>query len=403
MAVAGLTFLSGLYMGSRAPQRPRHIPAESNGKVIGDEKTPPYLLQDVQFDLFWDVWNLVKENYIEQPVLDTALFYGALRGIVGALGDPYSAFLDPETTRKFTAELGGTFEGIGAEIGIKREQLVIVAPLPDTPAALAGLQPGDKILKINDNDTVGMPLDVAVANIRGPRGTSVTLKILRNGWKEPRDISIARNTIELQSVTWKLLEGGIGYIKIVYFNETTAARLDEAIRGVLAGSSKGLILDLRNNPGGFLEMGVRVAGQWLSPSSVVVIQEFQGGRQEDFRARGQPKLQGIPTVVLINQGSASAAEIVAGALQDYVVATLVGEKTFGKGSVQSLDQLRGGSALKLTIAHWLTPKGRVIDKVGITPDFEVKLEREDYENDRDPQLDKAIELVKNWKTSRSSP
>ncbi|OGL65628.1 hypothetical protein A3B21_03125 [Candidatus Uhrbacteria bacterium RIFCSPLOWO2_01_FULL_47_24] len=392
LILIGISFLGGLYIGGTKLQSKGAI--TEGGSVKGKTEVPPYLLKDVDFDLFWDVWNTVKDQYLEQPVLDTELFYGAVGGIVASLGDPYSAFLDPEMTRKFAEELSGTFEGIGAEIGIKRDQLVIIAPLPETPAERAGLRAGDRIFKIDEKDTIGMPLDVAVSNIRGQKGTTVTLKILRNGWKEAKDIAIVRDTINVKSVTWKELQGGIAHIKVSYFNETTPSLFEEAVQGVLAKNPKGIILDLRNNPGGFFEVGIGVASQWIPAQSTVVFQEYQGGRREAFGAQGQARFKEIPTAVLINQGSASASEIVAGALQDYKAATLVGEKTFGKGSVQTYEQLRGGSSLKFTVAHWLTPLGRQIDKEGIAPDIEVKLTPEDYENDKDPQLDKAVELLK---------
>lgn len=390
VALLGVVFVGGLYLGSTYLKR---SPSLMDGEVTGKETIPPYLLQDVPFDLFWDVWNITKDKYLEQPVRDTELFYGALRGIVASLNDPYSVFLDPETTRKFTDELAGVFKGIGAEIGIKHDQLVIVAPLPDTPAERAGLLPGDQILTIDGKDTAGMPLDVAVSNIRGEKGTTVVLNIFRSGWKESKDFSIVRDTIHVQSVTWKEVEPGIAYLKIIYFNETTPALFEEAVQGIVAKNPKGIILDLRNNPGGFLEVGVRVASEWITPLQAVVIQESRGGAKEEFKSEGQARFRGIPTFVLINQGSASASEIVAGALQDYKAATLIGEKTFGKGSVQTFEQLRGGSSIKLTVAHWLTPLGRQINGEGITPDQEVKFSREDYENNKDPQLKKAMDLL----------
>ncbi len=319
--------------------------------------------------------------------------YGALSGMVGSLGDPYSVFFDPETTRKFNEELAGKFDGIGAEIGMKHDQIVIIAPLPDSPAQRAGLQAGDKILKIDDKDTAGMPLDIAVSNIRGKKGTSVVLKIFRTGAKEPKDFPITRDTINVRSVTWKMLPGDIGYVKMVYFNETTDALFEEAIQGILAKNPKGIIFDLRNNPGGFLEVGVDVASQWVPAGQVVVTQESQGGGKEEFRARGQARFHGIATVVLVNGGSASASEIVAGALQDYSVAKLIGEKTFGKGSVQTFEPLRNGSSIKITVAHWLTPKGRQINGTGIAPDIEVKMGKDDFEGDKDPQLQKAIDAL----------
>lgn len=391
LILAGV-FAVGFYIGGHysAPERDKSV---EGGEVVDKDELPAYLLQDVDFELFWDVWNRTKEKYLNQPVLDTQLFYGALSGIVASLGDPYSAFLDPETTKKFTDELAGSFEGIGAEIGIKKEQLVIIAPLPNTPADQAGLLAGDKIVKIEGKDTFGISLDAAVSEIRGEKGSTVILSIIRDGWDELKEVPIVRDTIDIKSVTWKDATDDIVYVRIIYFNENTAALFEEAIQKILAKNPKGIILDLRNNPGGFLEVGVRVASEWIASSGTVVIQEFQGGVRQEFIAEGQARLHSIPTVVLVNPGSASASEIVAGALQDYKAATILGQTTFGKGSVQTFEQLRGGAALKLTVAHWLTPNGRQIDEQGIIPDFEIELDQDDYDNSRDPQLDKAIELL----------
>ncbi|MDO8505732.1 MAG: S41 family peptidase [bacterium] len=393
--VLGGTFLLGLYFGSAYFKGGVILTdlSGTGGEVINKEELPPHILKDVNFDLFWEVWSRVQEKYLKQPLPDTQLFYGAISGIVASLQDPYSVFLDPTLTERFMSDLAGTFDGIGAEIGIKKEQLVIVAPLSGTPAEKAGLFPGDAILKIDGVQTQGMPLDMAVSKIRGTSGTAVSLTIIRNGWDEPKALSIIREKITVQSVSTKELEGNVAYIKLAHFNETTVELFEKAAQEIALKNPKGIILDMRNNPGGLLEVGVRVASEWIRAPETVVIQEVQGGERSPFLAQGQARFNGIPTVVLVNQGSASASEIVAGALQDYKFARLVGEKTFGKGSVQTFEQLPGGSSLKLTIAHWLTPHGRQIDTTGISPDVEVKMTRENYENDTDPQLQKAIELL----------
>ncbi len=384
------SFLGGLAVGSR------YAPVEKelyNGKILNKSKSPPsYLSKDIDFNLFWQVWDLVKKNYVYQPVLDTKLFYGALAGIVNALDDPYSVFLDPEMTKKFQQELEGAFEGIGAELGIKNGQLTIIAPLPNTPAERAGLKAGDKILAVNGKDTSNMTLDYAVSLIRGQRGTEVTLTIWREGWEKPEDIKIIRDRIEIVSVKWEMKDK-IAYLEINHFNEDTSDRVNRAVNEILIKDPKGLILDLRNNPGGFLETAVDVAGEWIE-NDVVVIEKTKSGEKSAKKSSGLARLQNLKTVVLINGGSASASEIVAGALQDYGKATLVGKKTFGKGSVQNLEFLSDGSAVKITVSEWLTPKGRQIDKEGITPDIEVDFTEEDYNAGRDPQLDKAIEILK---------
>lgn len=384
------SFLGGLAIGGKEG-REKARKEFFGGALLDKEKLPEYLSRDVDFNLFWKVWSLVQKNYVHQPVADTKLFYGALSGIVSSLDDPYSVFFDPETAEKFQQELEGTFSGIGAELGIKEKQLTIIAPLPDTPAARAGLMAGDRILLIDGQDTTDMALDYAVSIIRGEKGTDVTLTIWREGWEKPQDFKITRDQIEVASVKWEM-KGDIAYIEINHFNEDTSARFNQAVNELITKNPKGLILDLRNNPGGFLDTAVEVAGEWIL-KNVVVIEQRDDGEKIEEKSDGLARLQNLKTVVLINEGSASASEIVAGALQDYEKATLVGKKTFGKGSVQNFEPLEDGSAIKITVAEWLTPKGRQIDKEGIAPDVEVDLTAEDYNANRDPQLDKAILIL----------
>lgn len=384
------SFLGGLAIGGREGRKEAKKEV-FGGAVLDKEKLPEYLSKDVDFNLFWEVWSLVQKNYVHQPVADTKLFYGALSGLVSALDDPYSVFFDPETAEKFQQELEGTFSGIGAELGIKEKQLTIIAPLPDTPAARAGLKAGDKIFAIDGKETTEMALDYAVSLIRGPEGTLVTLTIWREGFERPQDFKITRGKIEIASVKWEM-RGDIAYIEINHFNEDTSGRFNQAVNELITKNPKGLILDLRNNPGGFLSTAVEIAGEWIE-KNVVVIEQRDDGEKNEEKSDGLARLQGLKTVVLVNEGSASASEIVAGALQDYEKATLVGKKTFGKGSVQNLEPLSDGSAVKITVAEWLTPKGRHIDKEGIMPDVEVDLTEDDYSANRDPQLDKAIEIL----------
>lgn len=384
------SFLGGMVLGGQQGR------VETEKKFVGGsvgntEKLPEHLSKDVNFDLFWQVWDLVKKNYVHQPVADTKLFYGALSGIVSAVEDPYTVFFDPDTAKKFQQELEGAFEGIGAELGIKNKQLTIIAPLSGTPAERAGLKAGDAILAIGDKDTAGMALDYAVSLIRGAKGTEVNLTIWREGWEKPEDFKIVRDRIEVASVKWEM-KNDIAYIEINHFNEDTTRRFNQAIAEILPKNTKGVILDLRNNPGGFLDGAVDIAGEWIE-NDVIVTEQIDDGQKNEERSDGLARLQNLKTVVLVNEGSASASEIVAGALQDYAKATIVGKKTFGKGSVQNLESLPDGSAVKITVAEWLTPKGRHIDKEGITPDVEVDLTEEDYNANRDPQLDKAIELI----------
>ncbi|HJV33310.1 MAG TPA: S41 family peptidase [Patescibacteria group bacterium] len=347
----------------------------------------------VDFKLFWDTWNLIKDRYAKQPVDEKKMFYGALEGMVASLGDPHSIFLEPAASEEFAQELSGKFEGIGAEIGIKKGSLMVIAPLPGSPAEKAGLLAGDRIIGIDDTDTTGMSIDDAVSRIRGDKGTKVKLHILRdNDGSEPRVFEITRDTIAVQSVkiTYERSPKGkkLAVIKISHFNgDTTDLFLDDVTQ-LAARGVDGVVLDLRNNPGGYLDSSVAVLGEWI-PGEVAVSERYSDGTKDDHRASGRGRLKDIPTVVLVNGGSASASEIVSGALQDLGKAKLIGTQTFGKGSVQDLIDLDDGSSVKLTIAEWLTPKGNNINTEGIAPDYVVDRTEKDYEDDKDPQRDAA--------------
>lgn len=391
-----VSFAVGYYYGTKSS-----VPVElsqqeqKQGELLAKDKpVPAYLSKDVDFSLLWDVWKRVKKDYIVKDAADTKLFYGALAGVVSSLGDPYSVFFDPETSKKFDESLAGSFEGIGAEIGMKKNQLVIVAPLPGSPAEKAGLRSGDMIASINKKDTTGMAVDVAVNLIRGKKGTTVALTLYREGEKKVRDVVITRDMIKIASVTSKFRDDGIAVIKISHFNQDTEGAFKDAVTQVLSKRSNGIILDMRNNPGGYLDTAVQIAGYWVD-GKTVVIEQYNDKKQDTYNARVRAAFSDIPTVVLVNEGSASASEIVAGALQDYDKATLVGKKTFGKGSVQDLQHLKDGSSIKLTIAKWLTPKGRSINEEGIKPDIEVTMSDSDYEKNKDPQFDKALEILRN--------
>lgn len=402
-----VVFVAGAVLGDNGTINfVKEKPAES-GEVLHTDEVPEYLTEDVDFRQFWDVWKYISQNYVDAEVPETKLFYGALQGLVASLDDPYSVFFDPDLTESFTTELSGNFEGIGAEIGIKENQLQVIAPLPGTPADQAGLKSGDAILKIDDLDTRGISLEAAVKNIRGPKGEQVLLTIFRDGEDDIREVPIIRDTIEIDSVRFTkrepgqsssagqdavLMDGNIAYLELLYFNENTLADWNQTVQEVINKNPNGIILDLRNNPGGFLATAIEVAGEWVN-GNVVVKERLRDGTEIEHRARRQPRFADIPTVVLVNGGSASGSEIVAGALQDYNQATLVGETTFGKGSVQDLRPFSDGSSVKLTIAEWLTPLGRNINHQGIEPDLIVEMTEEDYEADQDPQLERALELL----------
>lgn len=388
-------FVSGLVVGEQRAEAER-TGAITKGRVAGDAGEYSGI-EDIDFNLFWRVWETVQDKYVKQPVEDESLFRGAVAGIVSSLNDPYSVYFDPPTAQEFADELRGTFSGIGAEIGIKNDQLVIVAPLADSPAINAGLRPGDQIIAIDETSTSGMTIERAVSLIRGEKGTVVKLLIFRDvDGREPFEISIMRDTIIVKSVTWEMKHTPagvpVGYVQMRQFNEETVPLFGQAIGDFQKQGMRGMILDLRGNPGGFLGSAIEVAGEWVG-RDVVVIEQKRGSEQESYTANRRARLAGVPTVVLVNAGSASGSEIVAGALQDGVFATIVGETTFGKGSVQDYEELPDGSALKLTIAEWLTPKERAINEVGIEPDIEIELTLEDYNENKDPQLEKALELI----------
>jgi carboxyl-terminal processing protease len=304
--------------------------------------------------------------------------------------------MNPELAKEFNNELEGTFDGIGAEIGIRNNNLVIVAPLAATPAERAGLKPGDRILAIDGVDTTSMAVDYAVKLIRGERGSTVTLLILTNGSSEPKEVKIVREKITIQVVQSELKRGpngeAIAYIKLVHFAQDADQKFRTAWQTLKAKGANAIVLDLRNNPGGYLDQAIALASHWIE-HDVVVKEKLPEQDYQDYTSIGPGDLANVPTVVLVNGGSASASEIVTGALQDWQLATIVGEKTFGKGSVQDLQEFPDGSAVKLTIAKWFTPKERSIDLTGLTPDIILERTREDVENNRDPQLDRALELL----------
>jgi carboxyl-terminal processing protease len=347
---------------------------------------------DFDQDMFWHVWATIKKNYVNQPVEDKDLFYGALKGLVMGLDDPYSTFLEPEMAKEFLESMSGSFEGVGMEIGIKDGRLTVVAPLPHTPAFRAGLRAGDKIFAINGKDTSTMNLDEAVHLIRGPKGTPVVLTIWHPGENATEEVSIIRDVINIKTVSWELKENQIAYLSITHFNEETWSEFKDIAQVIVRADPQGLIVDLRNNPGGYLDTAVKIAGYWIA-DEVAVFSKDSSGKETEYHASGKGELSHLPTIVLVNQGSASASEILAGALQDYDHAVILGEQTFGKGSVQELESLFDGSALKLTVANWYTPLGRFISEEGIVPDIKVELTEEDFINEQDPQLERAQSIL----------
>ncbi|MDP2683969.1 MAG: S41 family peptidase [bacterium] len=382
-----LSLMSGYYLGFWEATKNKDKYSLSN--IV--DTIPDYLRDDFDSELFWNVWNEAKTKHVDRPIEDQKLFYGALAGLISSLDDPYSLFLDPDQTTEFNKELSGSFEGIGTEIGIKNNLLTIIAPLDNSPAEKAGLKSGDIVLKIDDEDTIEMSLDMAVSKIRGPKGTKVVLTVMHSNESEIEEITIERNVIVVESVTWEMLDNNIAYIKIVHFNNDSYQDFSKIANDILLSKAESIILDLRSNPGGYLDTSVDIAGEFLE-NKIILTEDFGDDKQE-YTSDTSAKLLDYKLAVLINNGSASAAEILAGALQDYSRGTLIGEQTFGKGSVQDFEQFSDGSSLKLTVAKWLTPNGHNIDDQGITPDIEVELTDDDYNNDLDPQLEAAIHLL----------
>ncbi|PID52168.1 MAG: peptidase S41 [Candidatus Moraniibacteriota bacterium] len=353
--------------------------------------------ENVDFGLFWDVWDLVKEKYVDHDNLKAEdMIHGAINGMLSATGDPYTNFLDPEQFAELSEELRGSFEGIGAEVGMKDGIVTIVAPLEDSPAEKAGLRAGDKVVEIEGESTSDMTIDDAVKRMRGEKGTELHLRIfrLKDETTDTQDITVIRDVIRLDSVKTEFLDGGIAHVKIMQFGDNTIREFNQAVVDIRKNQVKGMIVDLRNNPGGILNTAVVLSSKFLSNDVVVVIEEDAKDHRKNHYTTGKHPFVHMPIVILINEGSASASEILAGALRDNREdVKIVGEQSFGKGSVQELIPTSATTAAKITVAKWLTPNGEQINDHGITPDEVVEYTSEDYENDRDPQRDRAIEII----------
>jgi len=347
------------------------------------------------FAPFWEAWNLVHQNYVDQPVDDIALMRGAISGMMNALGDQHSTYMDPKDYAQANDSLSGEYSGIGAYVDTTTEYLTITSPMPDSPAERAGLLPGDQVVGIDGEDMTGIIAEVARNKVLGPEGTKVHLTILREGADKLLEFDLVRAKIVLKSATGKMLENDIAYIQVTTFGEKTTPELLAALTELMAKNPKGIILDLRNNGGGYLQTSVEVASQFIG-NGVVLYEQYGDGTRTTFDVLpdGMATDTKIPMVVLINEGSASASEIVAGALQDSGRAKLVGVTSYGKGSVQNWIPLSGDNgAVRITIAKWLTPKEHTIHKIGLTPDIFVERTEEDYKAKRDPQLDTAVEAL----------
>ncbi|MFQ5987974.1 MAG: S41 family peptidase [Dehalococcoidia bacterium] len=347
-----------------------------------------------EFNTLWEVWRFLSQDYVNKEAIDPEeLSQGAIEGLLEALGDPYTHYLDVETYELTLSDLEGSFEGIGAFVTMEDGEFTVVSPLAGTPAEEAGIRAGDRILEIDGETTSGMTLTEAVLKIRGPQGTMVTLLVLHQGEADPVVIEIIRERIDLDSVYLEMLPDNIAHIQITYFSQYTSGELSAILNDALSDGAVGIVLDLRGNPGGYLHIVVDVASQFLS-SGVVLYEEDSEGNLQAWNVKPGGLATDLPLAVLVDGGSASASEVLAGALQDRERAPLIGTTTYGKGSVQVIHKLSDGSALYMTTARWLTANGRQIEGEGLAPDFVVEITEEDIEGGRDPQLEFAIEYIK---------
>lgn len=391
--ILGIVLLgSGFWLGWGAGRRyPTNITVTGIANVGVPSSTG---VSAADFSAFWEAWQLINDDYLNNPsTTNQEKVYGAINGLVDSLNDPYSEFFNPQDNQQFQQDITGDFGGIGAELGADTNgNIVIVAPLKGTPAEQAGLKPKDWIVGINGTSTDGMTVDQAVDLIRGPEGTKVTLSILRAGWSAPKDFTIMRAIIQVPNVDFEMLPGGIAHITLNEFTQDADTAFYQSLVKALSDNTTGIVLDLRDDPGGYLEVAVDIAGYFLKPGTLIVKEVGRAVPEQDFTAQGNGALANFPMVVLVNGGSASAAEILAGALRDDRAIPLVGEKTFGKGTVQELEPLPDGSAIKLTVAHWVLPSGRILDHDGLEPDYNVTSTASTTSGE-DPQLVKAVQVL----------
>jgi carboxyl-terminal processing protease len=366
---------------------------ETNPTAPADTGTPTDV--STLFEPFWQTWEIVHDSYVDQPVDNTLLMQGAIRGMLASLDDPHTSYMDPEMYALEEQSLAGEYEGIGAYIDTSGEYVEIISPITGSPAEAAGLKSGDLIVGIDGEDMTGVSGDVVHSLILGPAGTDVTLTIKRESLEEPFDITITRAKIVVPSVESRMLEDqdNLAYVRINIFGEETADDLRSQLRDLLKNNPRGLVLDLRGNGGGYLDTAIEVVSEFVD-NGVVVYEEYGDGTRDSYEVKPGGLATEIPLVVLVDEGTASASEITAGAIQDYERGILVGTTTYGKGSVQNwLALVNDQGAIRVTIARWLTPKGRQINEVGIEPDYTVEFTEEDITNENDVQLKKAIELL----------
>jgi carboxyl-terminal processing protease len=388
-----------------ARSHPQHAYSETPPTPAPEVKSaaPSEDLQTL-FKPFWEAWQLVHDQYVDQPVDDTKLMEGAIQGMLASLGDPHTSYMDPDQYLQANMEMEGEYDGIGAWVDSSGDYLTIVSPMADSPAEKAGLKPGDRIIAVDGEDITDLDPELVIRRVLGPAGTTVTLTVLREGSDEPLDFEVTRAHITIPSVEGKMLDDGIAYVHIYTFGANTGSELDKILEDLMAQNPSGIIVDLRYNGGGYLQTAIDVASEFLPKGKVVLYEEYGDGTRDVHKTHDGGRVLDIPMVILVNEGTASASEVVSGALQDYGRAQLVGVTTYGKGSVQIWTPLSDEQgAVRVTIARWLTPNERQIDKVGLEPDVVAEMTEEDYQNGEDPQLDKAIEVLKEAIKNASSP
>jgi carboxyl-terminal processing protease len=401
LAIIAVSFSAGAIVGNLLLPKPdvdwfSQLPLSTPNAIENGSPDPAVsgISRDDLFLPFWEAWDIVHEQYIDQPVDDLNLMRGAITGMLDSIGDPHTGYMDPDQFFQANIPMEGEYEGIGAWVDTTSEFLTIISPMPDSPAENAGLLPGDEVIKIDGEDMTGLDGSLVIKKVLGPAGSKVVLTIRREGKAELFDVTIIREKIVLPSVESRMLEDNIGYIQIHTFGQETRDELRKNLKRILGQNPDGLIIDFRNNGGGYLQTAVEVASEFITKEIILFEDYGSDDGLVEFKAQKGGLATDIPLVVLVNEGSASASEIVAGAIQDYDRGPLVGATTFGKGSVQNWIELKNNQgAVRITIARWLTPEKRQINSTGLDPDYPVELTEEDFENELDPQLDKAIEVL----------
>ncbi len=397
LILIAVSFEIGIYFGKSTKYN-----GNLNNIILNGTTSTQYIsTSTANMDAFWETWNILSNKFVythkdAKKITDQDKIWGAIQGLTAVYGDPYTVFMPPEESKAFAGDISGNFEGVGMELAIKEKNIVVVAPLKGTPAYNAGVQKGDVILSIDGKKTDGMNVDEAVKLIRGKAGTIVTIKFARVGKTEPIEIKITRGIIDVPTADTEI-KGDIFVIKLYNFYAPSADKFRLALRDFIASGKTKLILDLRGNPGGYLESAVDMAS-WFLPLGKTVVKENFGPNIEEqiYRSKGYDVFNSnLQMIILADSGSASASEILAGALQEHKIAKLVGTKTFGKGSVQELINITPDTSLKVTVARWLTPNGISISDGGLTPDYEVNMTADDLKANKDPQMDKAINLLDN--------